>query len=199
MSPSKTSRRAAPGISAAKQQRRAAVAAAEAPARSDVGGKLPGDDTEDLYWEQRVAAWLGVPRKRIAAIRRRGLREGEHWIVHQQGIVYTVEGLQKLRDYLGSLGGLTPPAAEPEANADEPPAPVGPPEKKQVTVAKLYPNTRLMLALAPESTPEKPVQVLVRVRDNRNFMPGMKVPVVHDPRNSSWQFVGRLPRRKGRF
>lgn len=197
MSTPKKSRRAAPGISAAKQQRRAAIVAAEAPARTDVGGKLPGDDKEDLYWEQRVAAWLGVPRKRIAALRRRALREGEHWIVHPQGIVYTVAGLQRLRDYLASLGELTP-SADGETK-DEPPAPVGPPERATVIVAKLYPNTRLMLARAPGSTPEKPLQVLVRVRDNRNFMPGMKVGVVHDPRNSSWQFVGRLPRRKGRL
>lgn len=199
MSSPKKFRRAAPGISAAKQQRSATAGATESPARSDVGGKLSGDESEDLYWEQRVAAWLGVPRKRIAALRRRGLREGEHWIVHPQGMVYTVAGLQKLRDYLERLGALTPPVkAQDEAN-DEPPAPVGPPEKKEVVVAKLYPNTRLLLALAPGSTPENPVQVLVRVRDNRNFMPGMKVPVVHDSRNSSWQFVGRLPRRKGRL
>lgn len=196
----KKNRPAAPDLSAAKQQRKRVVAAEpEIATRTDVGGKLPGDDKEDLYWEDRVAAWLGVPRKRIASLRRRGLREGEHWISHAQGIVYTVAGLQRLRDYLGSLGELTPPTKEPSALASEPPAPVGPPEKMKVIIAKLYPNTRLMLAVAEGSTPEKPVQVLVRVRDNRNFMPGMKVPVVHDPRNSSWQFVGRLPRRRGRL
>lgn len=200
MSTPKKNRPAAPGLSAAKQQRKRVVAATpDTAARTDVGGKLPGDDTEDLYWEHRVAAWLGVARKRIASLRRRGLRESKHWIAHPQGIVYTVAGLQKLRDYLGSLGELTPPTEQPSDAASEPPAPVGPPEKKTVIIAKLYPNTRLMLALAEGSTPEKPLQVLVRVRDNRNFMAGMKVPVVHDPRNSSWQYVGRLPRRRGRL
>lgn len=195
MSTPKKNRRAAPGLAASSARRNLEQVGPETPARTDVGGRLPGDEHEDMFWEERVASWLGVARKRVATVRRRGLREGAHWIVHRQRVVFTVEGLQKLRDFLGPLA--APQVVD--GAADEPPAPVGPPERKSVRIVKIYPNTRLMLALAPESTPEKPVQVLVRVRDNRQFMPGMVVPVVHDLRSSSWQYVGRLPRRKGRM
>jgi len=40
--------------------------------------------------------------------------------------------------------------------------------------------------------------MLVRVRDNRLFMPGMAIEVIEAAANL-WQYTGRLPRRKGRL
>lgn len=179
-------------------RRKAPAAAPVATLREDVVGKLPGDTKAACYWESRVAAWLGVARKRVVSMRRRALKEGVDWIVHEQDIVYTVQGIQTLRDLLRSVGVATAPdkpAEAAESAADETPAPVGPPKRAKATVVRIYPNRRLMQVL-PEG--EK-APVLCRVRDNQNFMPRMTLDVVHDPRSVMWQHVGRLPRRRGKW
>lgn len=176
----------------ARAGKREAAAAVPKPMPADLGGKLPGDDANELYWEARVARWLGVALKRVRLLRRRALVEGEHWQIINQEIVYTLAGLQKLRDLLGSMGAL-PAEAKEQAKA-EPAAPVGPPKRVSAVVRKIYQNSRLMLVRLPDEA-----EVLVLVRDNRNFMPAMKIEVTHDARANRWQYCGRMPRHKGRF
>lgn len=176
-------------------------AAPDAP-RSDVGGKLPGDESVDMYWEGRVATWLGVSRKRVAALRRRSMSEGDEWIVYRQQVVFTLKGIQALRDRLLSLGLVTldgQPRAAVKASQNEPAAPVGPPERADAIVLRIYPNPRLMLARIPGTGPTPDRQITVRVRENKNFMAGMRIPVVHDTAAAMWQFSGRLPRSRGRW
>lgn len=201
--PPKNSRRKAQA--APRPTRTATKTAPVTPPRVDAAGKLPGDKEPDFYWEDRVAAWLGLGRVRISKLRRRSLREGTDWIVHEQEVVYTVQGIQKLRDHLRSLGVTTAadkPAKVEEPAAEEPPAPVGPPTKAKARVVKTYPNKRLLLVqleAAEGDEEKKPEQVVARVRDNSNFMPGMVLDVVRDPRALMWQHVGRLPRRRGKW
>lgn len=172
------------------ERQAATVVVDEQPAQTDLGGRLPGDKDEGLYWEARIATWLGLPRPRLARLRKRALREGEHWLVMQQEIVFTAAGIQQVRDLLSSLGELKPRTEE---AAEDPQAPAGPPEKALAVVVKLFPNTQLMQAKVGEELG------LVRVRDNRNFMAGMKVAVVRAPQNRLWQYTGRLPRSRGRM
>lgn len=183
---------AAVGLARARRQRIEARAPEAPVADSNLGGKLTADDKEDLFWEARVADWLGLPRKRIVALRRRALREGQHWVVYEGQVVFTARGLQLLRDYLSQLGELAKPGEAPDAAPG--PAPAGPPQRESVRVVRTFPNARLMQAKRKDGS-----LVLVRVRDNTNFMAGMAVPVVHDATLNAWQYVGRLPRRKGRL
>lgn len=165
------------------------------PARSDVGGKLPGDDAVELYWEARVARWLGVAVKRVRELRSRALREGEHWIVHGHGqVVYSVAGVQALRDHLRSLGVVTLDGKKPTsaAKADEPAAPRGPCRREKGRVVRCWPNRRLLSVALGAG------EVRALVKDNSNFMPGMEVELTQTP-SGSWQFCGRLPRRRGKW
>lgn len=174
--------------------RAGAGAPAEPPVlSSNLGGALPGDSAKELYWEARVARWLGVARARVRRMRSRALREGEHWQVIQQDIVYTVAGLQRLRDLLTSTGEL-PRTVNQVAEPDEPAAPAGPPKRTQGKVVRVYPNRRLLQVSLKDAGP-----VLVLVRDNSNFIAGMVIAVTHDARANQWQFCGRLPRAKGRL
>jgi hypothetical protein len=190
---------------AAAHSARVEVAAPTAPEmpRNDVGGKLPGDETVDMYWENRVAAWLGVSRKRVSTLRRRSMNEGDEWIVYRQQVVYTLKGIQALRDRLLSLGLVTldgsPKVATPAA-PEAPRVPAGPPERAKAKITRIYPNVRLMAAqIIAQDGAHAPRQITVKVRENTNFMPGMQVEVVYDAAAASWQFTGRLPRSRGRW
>ncbi len=167
-------------------------------APTNLGGALPGDDDPGLFWETRIAAWLGLPRSRVANLRRGALHEGEHWLVHDQQVVYSLAGIQRLRDLLQARGerlaGKNP--AQKAATPVEPRPPAGPVETVKLRILRLCPNPRLMMAVRPQE-PEK--AMLVRVRDNSNFIAGMMVPAAWDARAGNWQFTGRLPRQKGRF
>lgn len=169
---------------------------------AEVHGELPGDASVDFFWEARVAGWLGVPCRRVSALRRKAMAEGKDWRVHDHGIVYTKAGIALLESFLKSLG-VQRAGAQGEKNtettAETPPVPQGPPERKAARVVRLFPNRRLLLARPNDTPKDKPVDVLVIVRDNTNFLPGMSVTIVHDARGNRWQFSGRLPRRKGKW
>jgi hypothetical protein len=159
----------------------------------------PSNPFDSFYWEDRVAAWLGIARKRILSIRRRALTEGPDWTVRDWQVVYTRDGIEKLRNLLADLRVSTSQDGPSQEKA-EPPAPSGPPEHEKAKVVRIYANSRLMQAMTTPSDPEKkPALVMVRVRDNKHFMQGMIIDVVHDARSEHWQFSGRLPRRRGKW
>jgi hypothetical protein len=168
-------------------------------APSNLGGKLPGDDANELYWEARVARWLGVALKRVRGLRRRALREGEHWLVIEREVVYSLSGVQAMRDHLRSLGVTTADGKAPakEEPAREPVAPAGPPTRAQARVLRLYPNKRLLQCELIQGRAR--VEVLAMVRDNTNFMPGMALELTNSPATNNWQYCGRMPRRRGKW
>jgi hypothetical protein len=63
-----------------------------------------------------------------------------------------------------------------------------------MVVRRVPPNIRLLLASKLDDRTER----VVRVRDNRLFMPGMMLTAI-DCGQNLFQFTGRLPRRKGRW
>ena len=160
------------------------VTAAPAPAAPEAGS--------ELFWEAKVAESMGVARERLAALRAEHLTEGPHFRVVRNAVVLTASGLEII------VAALNPrPAPSPGAESPQPQAaacPDGPPERVTMVVRRVPPNIRLLLASKADDRTER----VVRVRDNRLFMPGMMLTAIHCG-NSLYQFMGRLPRRKGKW
>ena len=159
--------------------------------------KLPvlPEPSLEKFWEGRVAAEFGVSRPKISALRRKHLQLGAEWTMDGNAVVLTAAGLARMKDLLKARGVTAlPPKDAPELK--ETPL-AGPPERLKVAVARLCPNKKLMMCRRVADGPDA-VALLVRVKENLNFMPGMLLEVVNTGPNA-WQFTGRLPRRKGRW
>jgi hypothetical protein len=161
-----------------------AVPAAPPPAAPDAGS--------ELFWEAKVAESMGVARERIAALRSEHLTEGPHFRNVRNAVVLTASGLDLIVAALAprSAPSLAAESPQPQAAA----CPDGPPERVTMVVRRVPPNIRLLLACKLDDRTER----VVRVRDNRLFMPGMMLTAIHCG-NSLFQFTGRLPRRKGKW
>lgn len=151
-------------------------------------------NTEQLFWESRVAESLGVARKIVAKLRAKELTAGEHYRKDKNNWVLTPAGLARLKELLAAQAGTATAKGDP-ATATETPPP-GPPPRKQMIVFRLPMNAKLMWCHAKGDAARR--QVLVRVHDNRNFMPGMEFEAISSGENA-WQYTGRLPRRRGRW
>lgn len=143
---------------------------------------------EQRFWESRVAETLGVARKLVCAIRREHLTEGLHYRREKNSVVLTSAGLDRLKQHLG----VHPDAPSLPAN----PTPPGPPPRRQLVVVRVPQNLRLLWCRAKDDRAQR--QVLVRVKENTLFMPGMELEAVACGENF-WQYTGRLPRRRGRW
>ena len=154
-----------------------------------------------VFWESRVAKALGLSRERVRALREAHLSAGE-WEVRGNAIVLSASGLEKITFYAAQAGGeVSSPSAEQTGAAVEAGGAVavvcGAPEVVQAVIKRVCPNRRMMLAIRVGS-PEGEDSLLVRVKDNVNFMAGMVVEVM-DCGNGVWQYRGRMPRSRGRF
>jgi hypothetical protein len=65
-----------------------------------------------------------------------------------------------------------------------------------MVVVRVAVNHRLLWCYVKDDA--KRAQVLVRVRDNKDFMAGMELEAI-DAGFNQWQYTGRMPRRKGRW
>lgn len=135
--------------------------------------------------ERDVARELGVTLAAVRKVRQSELLEGEHWTKEGNGwVAYTEAGEAKLAALFGV--------------SDPPEKKKGGPEPVELTVARICPNTKLVLAWDEERRPV----VRVQVRNSANLRPGMKLwpclPVTPAPPNT-FQFVGMLPRVAGRW
>lgn len=154
-----------------------------------------------VFWESKVATSLGLSRERVRALRLAHLAADE-WSTRGNAVVLTASGLEKISFYAAREAG---PVSSPLAEQSEAVAATGggvavapgAPEVARVLVKKLCQNPRMMLARRIGDAVEFPA-LLVRVKDNANFMPGMEIEVI-DCGNGLWQFRGRLPRSRGRF
>ena len=161
-----------------------AVPAAPPPAAPDVGC--------ELFWEVKVAESMGVARERIAALRAEHLTEGPHFRSVRNAVVLTASGLELIVAALNPRSAPAPADKSPQTQAAA--CPDGPPERVAMVVRRVPPNIRLLLASKLDDRTER----VVRVRDNRLFMPGMMLTAI-DCGQNLFQFTGRLPRRKGRW
>lgn len=140
---------------------------------------------DGLFWESKIAKTLGLSRERVRTLREEHLAPDE-WITRGNAVVLTARGLEK----------ITALAAAGAGPGNEDGVEAGPPAAARLVVAKLCGNLRLLLARAKAGGPGSPL-VLVRVKTNEHFMAGMEFDAL--PTSAGWQFVGRLPRRKGRW
>ena len=72
-------------------------------------------------------------------------------------------------------------------------------DRCRVRVSELARNEKVVMAVrvAGEAAPGEPAKLLVKVKCNALFMPGMEMEVVPVDGRGCFQYMGRLPRRKG--
>lgn len=173
---------------------------------------------DELYFESVVANRLGVSRERVRELRVAHLREGEDWVMQGTAVVLSAHGLSRMQDLLrvadspalvesgpavATDGALA--ATEPEVIGvvAEAMAPLGhllvAADHCRVRVSELARNEKVVMAVrvAGEAAPGEPAKLLVKVKCNALFMPGMEMEVVPVDGRGCFQYMGRLPRRKG--
>lgn len=162
-------------------------------------GSSPDDG---LFWETRVADSLGVSRDRLRLLREEHMKENTHFIMRRNAVVLTESGMELVKKI------LIDPTLTANASKVLPHKPVlavapfnpptGPAPRQSVRVAKVPPNPRLLFCVPEDGGATSTAQFLVRVKTNENFMAGMTMEVI-SAGDGVWQYVGRLPRRKGRW
>lgn len=134
-----------------------------------------------MFWESKVAKSLGLSRERVRALREQHLSPDE-WVTKGNAVVLTARGLEKI-------------TALAQGEAAGEPVKAGPPEVARLVVRKVCGNPRVLQAV-PKGV--EGAAVLVRVKDNTFFMAGMEFDAL-PVGDGSFQFIGRLPRRRGRW
>jgi len=175
---------------------------------------------ENLFWESQVATRLGISRTAMRELRKAHLAPETDWQFRNNAVVLTPSGLQKIELRLAATPGgtSTPPEAPSPATSPRAPAacPPGPPPSARFIVWRVPPHRldqrQRHVIIARECLPStQPVQSWllhtlpglgierpIRVRDNTNFVPGMILEAVNIG-HGCWQYVGRMPRRQGRW
>ena len=128
--------------------------------------------------EKELATELGIDRKMLAGWRKEGFIA--FWERDGNAIVYYPEGEHEIRNHLQrelcakELSDPLPPADEPT----------------ELTITKIPLNPKLVIC----------DDIRVRVRENRNFLLGMKVMARPSRDNETiWAMIGRCPRWRGRY
>lgn len=131
---------------------------------------------------------------RIQELRRKMLHAGQDFIKRGNAVLYSAAGVERLAELLrgeaiSKKDGDREKREIVEAAVMELP-------RLRVRVTRIFPtNPRYLHAEAMDKTN---LSVTVRVRDNRNFMPGMKLDVLRSL-GGVWDYVGYLPRARGRW
>lgn len=175
---------------------------------------------EFVHKEQDIAAQLGVALAVLVEQRAKHLIRGKdferlgNYITYTQGAKDAVLTLFQLPKDGGTLDGQTAPAETPSSPEAGPTAPgvltptaeggttpqgqtPGPieqvrPDTVQAVVSAIYRNTRLLGATLGQQ------EIRVRVRNSRNFIRGMEIPVRH-VRDDVYELARRAPRFRGRW
>ena len=135
-----------------------------------------------------------------------------------QSVVLSAQGLARMQDLLRVAASPALVESEPAVATDgavaatgpevigvvaEAMAPLGhllvPSDRCRVRVSELARNEKVVMAVrvAGEAAPGEPAKLLVKVKCNALFMPGMEMEVVPVDGRGCFQYMGRLPRRKG--
>lgn len=139
-------------------------------------------------FEAEAAVELGISRETMREKRTELMTEGQDWIQDGRDIKITPGALAALKDVLSDT--LTP---EEKKAADEAPTTQG--EVKTFTVSRVTRNPKIILAKK-----EGGEEVRVRVKNNRNFLPGMEVRARQDlAYDDVFVLEGRCPRYRGRW
>lgn len=190
------------------------------PTTSPTSEPLPAD----LFWESAVAQKFGVSRTAVRALRKRVLSAAD-WRYHNNTVALTASGLAKLQAALA--GGSVPGSAAPRPatgtrGPSVPAVPPGPPPRRHFVVTKVpvhrvdAPQKKIVVGrpVPADFAPCSPWELTkrsahlgdapelrerpIRVRDNSNFRPGMVFECASIG-EGMWQFLGRLPRKAGKW
>jgi hypothetical protein len=192
------------------------VAVAELPAESTQDG-----GADELFWEDRVAARMGLAREKISALREAHLVAGDDFVLRGNAVVLTAAGLSHLERVLcapavSTLAVADRPAtvtAQPAPSHHAPlphPPPLAPalpavacrPERLRVVVARTLPNRHLIYvwpATVPPTQRSAAPLLLCRVKDNAHFHPRLAAFEIIRSADGQWFYLGRLPRSLGRW
>lgn len=169
-----------------------------------------------FYSEKKFADKLGITRVEMRIIRKTVLTKKRDWTIAGRDIVLSQAAISMVLEYLRNtsnaelpadftdcLSGLLPPLPPASRRRGQDPGTNDAGEKQtpppaaqaaqELIVKRVYPNPRLLLALAPDGA-----DVRVRVRNNQNFTPKMKLLAVPIG-DGLYQMQGRCPRYKGRY
>lgn len=156
--------------------------------------------TPDLIPEPELARQTGAPRRRIAELRGQRLTEGADWSRSGTVVGYTPAGRAKLFTLLGLE--LDAPAPAPTAAFHAPAVAL------VVSPEKTPPRAAVVLVVLRRLTNPKLIRCRIpggaeadcRVRDNRNFIPNMRVEAWPPlPGDGLWAYHGRGPRYHGKW
>jgi hypothetical protein len=163
--------------------------------------------------EGALAEALGVRRHTLRELRTMKLEEGVHWRKERQAVVYTEEGLARLRELMvpGEAPGDGGGPAEVNGLKMEDGAPSGatfwdpPPErvwrpftKGPTTVVKIRRILNNPHVLEGQLEDREATIVRLRVRPSKLWRPGMRLPCVQLS-TDYFEYCGRLPRSWGRW
>lgn len=174
----------------------------------------------DLFWERTIADKFGVSRTRLREMRG-NLTPETDWRWHNNAVVLTAAGLAKIERALVGEDSARNGAPRPADATGGPAAvPPGPAPTRRFVIVRVpvhridAPQKKIVLArivpahFAACSAWDLPKQLArhghdtrdlaVRVRDNTNFRPGMIIEAAAVGLGM-WQFLGRLPRRPGKW
>lgn len=127
--------------------------------------------------EERLCERLGVSREIARGIRDEAMNDQRDWTVKKGRVVLSPSGVKILEERLKAAV----------------PAPKAQPELVTAVVTGLTTNQQVFYARVQGLEKQR-----VFCRDTANFIPGMEVPVRHRQADL-WEYVGRLPRWRGRI
>jgi len=171
----------------------------------------------ELATEERVAADMGISRPKIKEIREKELKEGRDWRMVRKMVTYTEDGLKKIggalskivKDASGAVASLAMPSAEEKQQGGHTAARDHGVKETTLCVIHLSRNPGVLMCVKDcevRRLPDNRVDpkqkhgglYRVRVRDNKKFMQGMTLTARHIEADR-WEFVGRMPRWRGRW
>lgn len=163
--------------------------------------------------ESVLAEKLGLDRQVLRTTRQEATT-GLHWKKTPRGIEWTAAGCDWLEQTLAGDGRRVNGRGEALPNEESAELGVVTPDSGEVTecivvekneplsrrlvnadlvVKQVYKkNTHLLLAVTAAGEPQR-----VRVQSNRNFIPGMVIPCIHQGADL-WTLNGRCPKRRGK-
>lgn len=148
---------------------------------------VPGFD----HAEDSLAASTGIAKRTLAASRIKGLVKGVDWSYVGQAVAYSKAGMAKLMTALGMRDAVDLE----ELAADTTPVDKAKQEAPiEGTVRRLFTNRHLV-----EVELEDKTRVRVRVRDSKNFKPGMAVPIRLEAGLEMWTLTRKEPRYYGKW
>lgn len=140
--------------------------------------------------EADLAKRLGLPRPTLRKIRADKLQEGKEWAEEGGEVHLTLQGGKKVLEAVGAFQGAEKKAGDVEQL-------LGLSVKDELLVLTVEGRTRnrhIVMAWVDDPAPRAEL-VRVQVRDNRNFVEGMRVRARH-VEEDLWELVGRCPRSR---